>query len=215
MFLLNIFHFWWQICVNQSFVIIINIFIVDSSLNISPSKKRRKNNRIKVRKKIKTPIFSSSSTNQCPQPLRQRLELKGPRVKHVCRSASVALGQPIATFPSVDGKEDTESNKHIPKTLKESDRTEKKDCIKEKESQKHNDENTVNHNIVNATQQSHLKRGKPQQNISTSNFQVVSNNKKLKYIIVYNSLDINIYNLKKKQYFRYLKQIMIHYIQYP
>ncbi|XP_076750438.1 histone lysine N-methyltransferase trithorax isoform X1 [Xylocopa sonorina] len=143
----------------------------DSSLNISPSKKRRKNNRIKVRKKLKNPMFSSPSLNQCPQPLRQRLELKGPRVKHVCRSASVALGQPIATFPSADGKVDTESNKHIPKTSKEIDRTEKKDEVKEKESQKYNDENTVNHNTVNVTQQSHSKRGKPQQ---SSNIQAVS-----------------------------------------
>ena len=31
--------------------------------------------------------------------LRQRVLLKGPRVKHVCRSASIALGQPIAVFP--------------------------------------------------------------------------------------------------------------------
>ncbi|XP_076237666.1 histone lysine N-methyltransferase trithorax [Calliopsis andreniformis] len=144
----------------------------DSSLNISPSKKRRKNNRIKVRKKIKNPMFSSPSLNQCPQPLRQRLELKGPRVKHVCRSASVALGQPIATFPSADGKEDTESNKHIPKTLKESDKTEKKDCIKEKETQKHNDENSVNLSTISVTQ-SQLKRGKSQQNMSISNFQVI------------------------------------------
>ncbi|XP_063233584.1 histone-lysine N-methyltransferase trithorax [Bacillus rossius redtenbacheri] len=30
---------------------------------------------------------------------RQQLELKGPRVKHVCRSASIVLGQPQATFP--------------------------------------------------------------------------------------------------------------------
>lgn len=29
---------------------------------------------------------------------RQRIDLKGPRVKHVCRSASIVLGQPIATF---------------------------------------------------------------------------------------------------------------------
>nr|XP_031836151.1 histone-lysine N-methyltransferase trithorax [Nomia melanderi] len=146
----------------------------DSSLNISPSKKRRKNNRIKVRKKIKNPMFSSSPISQCPQPLRQRLELKGPRVKHVCRSASVALGQPIATFPSAEGKEDTESNKHIPKMLKENDRPEKKDCTKEKESPKHNDENNVNQNAVNVTQQSHLKRGKSQQNILTSNFHAAS-----------------------------------------
>ncbi|CAK9818707.1 Histone-lysine N-methyltransferase trithorax [Anthophora plagiata] len=144
----------------------------DSSLNISPNKKRRKNNRIKVRKKLKNPMFSSSPLNQCPQPLRQRLELKGPRVKHVCRSASVALGQPIATFPCTDGKEDTESNKHIPKTSKENDRIEKKDEVKEKEPQKHNYENMVNHNTINTTQQPHPKRGKPQQSISTSNFQV-------------------------------------------
>ncbi|XP_076675822.1 histone lysine N-methyltransferase trithorax isoform X2 [Andrena cerasifolii] len=158
----------------------------DASLNISPSKKRRKNNRIKVRKKIKNPIFSSPSLNQCPQPLRQRLELKGPRVKHVCRSASVALGQPIATFPSVDGKEDTESNKNIPKALKENDKAEKKDCAKEKEQQKHNDENAVNHNSVNVTQQSHLKRGKSQQSISASSFQVVpkTNNETLHTVCI-------------------------------
>lgn len=31
---------------------------------------------------------------------RHKLELKGPRVKHVCRSASIVLGQPLATFPA-------------------------------------------------------------------------------------------------------------------
>ncbi|CRK97266.1 CLUMA_CG010662, isoform A [Clunio marinus] len=31
--------------------------------------------------------------------LRQRVLIKGPRVKHVCRSASLVLGQPIAIFP--------------------------------------------------------------------------------------------------------------------
>lgn len=29
---------------------------------------------------------------------RQKLDLKGPRVKHVCRSASIVLGHPVATF---------------------------------------------------------------------------------------------------------------------
>lgn len=29
---------------------------------------------------------------------RQKIDLKGPRVKHVCRSASIVLGQPLATF---------------------------------------------------------------------------------------------------------------------
>ncbi|XP_058454604.1 histone-lysine N-methyltransferase trithorax [Malaya genurostris] len=34
-----------------------------------------------------------------PNDKRQRIDLKGPRVKHVCRSASIVLGQPLATFP--------------------------------------------------------------------------------------------------------------------
>lgn len=38
-------------------------------------------------------------------PKRQKMELKGPRVKHVCRSASIVLGQPIATFPTQEEKE--------------------------------------------------------------------------------------------------------------
>lgn len=29
-------------------------------------------------------------------------KLKGPRVKHVCRSASLVLGQPVATFTGGD-----------------------------------------------------------------------------------------------------------------
>lgn len=33
---------------------------------------------------------------------RQKLDLKGPRVKHVCRSASIVLGQPVATFSEID-----------------------------------------------------------------------------------------------------------------
>ncbi|XP_058823621.1 histone-lysine N-methyltransferase trithorax [Topomyia yanbarensis] len=37
-----------------------------------------------------------------PNDKRQRIDLKGPRVKHVCRSASIVLGQPLATFPDDD-----------------------------------------------------------------------------------------------------------------
>ncbi|XP_060537335.1 histone-lysine N-methyltransferase trithorax [Cylas formicarius] len=41
---------------------------------------------------------------------RQRIDLKGPRVKHVCRSASIVLGQPIATFSNGhDKKSDLDS----------------------------------------------------------------------------------------------------------
>jgi len=101
------------------------------------------------------------------------LELKGPRVKHVCRSASVALGQPIATFPAADTKEDNEHDKNIPKIAKETERTEKKDeAVKEKETQKYSEENNLNLN-VNTTQQSHPKKGKPQQSVSTSHFPAV------------------------------------------
>lgn len=39
---------------------------------------------------------------------RQKIDLKGPRVKHVCRSASIVLGQPIATFTDTDKKCDTQ-----------------------------------------------------------------------------------------------------------
>lgn len=37
---------------------------------------------------------------------RQKMDIKGPRVKHVCRSASIVLGQQQATFPlKKDGKQ--------------------------------------------------------------------------------------------------------------
>ncbi|XP_066246858.1 histone-lysine N-methyltransferase trithorax [Euwallacea similis] len=39
---------------------------------------------------------------------RQKLDLKGPRVKHVCRSASIVLGQPQATFG--DSSNDKKTN---------------------------------------------------------------------------------------------------------
>lgn len=141
-------------------------------MSISPNKKRRKNNRIKVRKKIKNPVLISSTSNKCPQPLRQKLELKGPRVKHVCRSASVALGQPIATFPNTDTKEDDEHSKNIPNMTKETERIEKRNEItKEKDMHKPNEDNS---NIdVNATQHSHSRRGKSQHSVSTSQFSVV------------------------------------------
>lgn len=158
-------------------------------MSISPNKKRRKNNRIKVRKKIKNPMLASPTGNQHSQPLRQRLELKGPRVKHVCRSASVALGQPIATFPTADTKEDNEHGKNIPKTMKEIERVEKRDDImKEKEMQKHNEDNNLNLS-VNTTQQSHPRRGKPQQSMSTSHFPVV------RYFSDISVYYINIYSL--------------------
>lgn len=60
--------------------------------------------RLKVRKKDK------DNTKQAEDAKRQKVELKGPRVKHVCRSASIVLGQPLATFPTQDEKERQEKN---------------------------------------------------------------------------------------------------------
>lgn len=61
--------------------------------------RKRRITRVKVRKKDK------GESKQAEDPKRQKVELKGPRVKHVCRSASIVLGQPIATFPTQEEKE--------------------------------------------------------------------------------------------------------------
>lgn len=45
---------------------------------------------------------------------RQKLDFKGPRVKHVCRSASIVLGHPIATFGD---KQKAEESKTATKTI--------------------------------------------------------------------------------------------------
>ncbi|XP_046435204.1 histone-lysine N-methyltransferase trithorax [Neodiprion fabricii] len=147
----------------------------DYPISVSPSKKRRKDNRIKVRKKVKNPSLDPSTTDQFSQPVRQRLELKGPRVKHVCRSASVALGQPIATFPSSEGKEDiVESGKNIPRLPKDEEKTEEikkvEEVSKEKEIIKAYQEETNNQ-----VQQPSQKRVKVQgqQNPSTLNLPVI------------------------------------------
>ena len=143
----------------------------DNPTLVLPSKKRKKENRIKVRKKIKNPTVLPTTFNKSQAPSRQRLELKGPRVKHVCRSASVALGQPIATFPSIDGKEE-EVGKNITKALKEGEKVERKEeVMKEKEPQKANQEGlNCNINVIPQSQ----KRGKNQQINSVANLTVVS-----------------------------------------
>lgn len=75
----------------------------ESSDDVNATRKRQLT-RIKVRKKDK------SDPKQTEDPKRQKVELKGPRVKHVCRSASIVLGQPIATFPTQDEKERVEKS---------------------------------------------------------------------------------------------------------
>lgn len=53
--------------------------------------------RLKTVKKEEKQVEAANSKNAAK---RQKIDLKGPRVKHVCRSASIVLGQPLATFPS-------------------------------------------------------------------------------------------------------------------
>lgn len=78
---------------------------LETNEEFSTSRKRRLT-RVKVRKKDK------NESKQAEDPKRQKVELKGPRVKHVCRSASIVLGQPIATFPVQEEKD--KSDKTIP-----------------------------------------------------------------------------------------------------
>lgn len=128
---------------------------------------------MKVRKKLKNPLHvSPTPVSQYPQPLRQRVDLKGPRVKHVCRSASVALGQPIATFGG-DEKKVVPSDKCATKGAKALDKsTDKKDVAV-----KDNKEQKTNSQIIASNcnqQQSYPKRSKVNQNIINSSLPVVS-----------------------------------------
>ncbi|KAJ6635818.1 Histone-lysine N-methyltransferase trithorax [Pseudolycoriella hygida] len=68
------------------------------------NKEAEETSRLRVRKKekaeIPAPVPAPPIVSTTAEPVkRQRIDLKGPRVKHVCRSASIVLGQPIATFP--------------------------------------------------------------------------------------------------------------------
>jgi hypothetical protein len=59
--------------------------------------RKKKSSGVKVRKKNGQKCDNGIPGSDVTR--RQRLDLKGPRVKHVCRSASIVLGQPQATFP--------------------------------------------------------------------------------------------------------------------
>jgi hypothetical protein len=72
-------------------------FVSDNPKSSMERLKKKKNSGIKVRKKDGQKGDSSMLGSDVTR--RQRLDLKGPRVKHVCRSASIVLGQPQATFP--------------------------------------------------------------------------------------------------------------------
>lgn len=74
-------------------------FVKTDPVSNSKGKKQQKT-RLMVRKK--RVVVSNDITPTVTPDIRkrQKLDLKGPRVKHVCRSASIVLGQPLATFPT-------------------------------------------------------------------------------------------------------------------
>lgn len=70
------------------------------------------------------PVRFKKVTQPAPVPpssdiKRQKIDLKGPRVKHVCRSASIVLGQPLATFPGDNDKKKEECQRKTPKASEE------------------------------------------------------------------------------------------------
>ncbi|KAL5273646.1 KMT2A.2 family protein [Megaselia abdita] len=69
----------------------------DTTIECNKSKLRRKETETPVPSQPAAPTPITTPAEQHP-PKRQKIDLKGPRVKHVCRSASIVLGQPIATF---------------------------------------------------------------------------------------------------------------------
>lgn len=68
------------------------------SANEKQLRKRTKN--LNDENKVKFSILNAKQKPDFEDKNRQSVILKGPRVKHVCRSASVVLGQPLATFPN-------------------------------------------------------------------------------------------------------------------
>lgn len=68
---------------------------------------------------------------------RQKIDLKGPRVKHVCRSASIVLGQPLATFPmeNLDTPPRPDSPSNVNMVVDPQNRLECSTCITEEQQQ--------------------------------------------------------------------------------
>lgn len=63
-----------------------------------------KKNKIKklkklIRRNIEKRVDNRGVNKASIEERRDKYFMKGPRVKHVCRSASIVLGQPMATFP--------------------------------------------------------------------------------------------------------------------
>lgn len=113
---------------------------IDSSLSPSKSPKSPSKTNSKTSPKLEAmkqealaPISPSASQQQqqivtqitspanvtTSDSLRQRTLLKGPRVKHVCRSASLVLGLPIAVFPGGESESQTDENAPMVEALDE------------------------------------------------------------------------------------------------
>lgn len=80
-----------------------------SSLTIDNKPEDYPINRRPVRKKVVKSKESPSTPHSASDIKRQKIDLKGPRVKHVCRSASIVLGQPLAIFPEDTDKKQSEA----------------------------------------------------------------------------------------------------------
>ncbi|KAM7362848.1 histone lysine N-methyltransferase trithorax isoform 2-T6 [Cochliomyia hominivorax] len=67
-----------------------------------------------------TQVATSNVATATTADKRQRIDLKGPRVKHVCRSASIVLGQPLAMFGE-EGEEAVISVEQLQQTLEQTE----------------------------------------------------------------------------------------------
>ncbi|CAG9759392.1 unnamed protein product [Ceutorhynchus assimilis] len=71
-----------------------------------------------------------TTTSAASDVKRQKIDLKGPRVKHVCRSASIVLGQPLAIFggDNTDKKAIGESSEQVIEKI--GDPIKAKECVR-------------------------------------------------------------------------------------
>lgn len=88
--------------------------IVNSTEKPTETCDNQRHTRLKSVKAVEKPVAPPVTS----EIKRQKMDLKGPRVKHVCRSASIVLGQPLATFPS-----DSEVKKESQEISKEEAKT--------------------------------------------------------------------------------------------
>ncbi|RZC40560.1 histone-lysine N-methyltransferase trithorax [Asbolus verrucosus] len=94
----------------------VNVQNVENRLNKLPGNVQTETLKRPVRFKNTKPVPPANAVSINSDVKRQKIDLKGPRVKHVCRSASIVLGQPVATFPAEAEVKKNESRDHSPDT---------------------------------------------------------------------------------------------------